>query len=223
MCGQKKTASTRAAGVRERLVHLLVDRVQHRHVEQAAADARLVGRDDDAIAGVVEARDRLEAARARAPLVRRLDELVAVVVDDAVAVEDDELGRARRQRRRRRAGPWSQDYGLEPEPWRSLRPASRCRRRGSSSPRRRAAAPGGWRGSPGRRPSPSRRRSSGRPTGLAVASARSAPVKSPLPKSSSTCGARRSNVDVEVVLGALGEARAVDARAPLRCRSCAGC
>ena len=83
------------ADVGERLVHLFVDGVEHPHVEQAAADARLVGRDHDAIAGVVEAGDRLDAAGHRPPLLGRLDELVAVVVDDAVAVENDELHRAR--------------------------------------------------------------------------------------------------------------------------------
>src|SRR4029453_2877947 len=78
------------ADLRERLVHLLVDRVQRRHVEQPAADPRLIRRDDDAKAGVMEACDRLEAARNRPPLVRRLDELLAVAIDDAVAVEHDQ-------------------------------------------------------------------------------------------------------------------------------------
>ena len=49
------------ADVRERLVHLFVDRVQRAHVEEAAADPRLVGGDDDAVARVVEPGDRLEA------------------------------------------------------------------------------------------------------------------------------------------------------------------
>ena len=51
-----------AAHQRQRAVHLVVDGVQRRHVEQAAADAGLVGRDDHAKAGVVQPRDRLEAA-----------------------------------------------------------------------------------------------------------------------------------------------------------------
>ena len=86
----------RPPGRPERLVHLLVDRVQRRHVEQPAADPRLIGRDDDAEAGVIEPRDRFEAAGNRTPLVRRLDELIAVVVDHAVAVQDDQPGGAGR-------------------------------------------------------------------------------------------------------------------------------
>ncbi len=130
-----------AADQRQRPVHLLVDRVERRHVEQAAADARLVRRDDHAKARVVEPRDRLEAPRDRPPFVRRLDELGAVVVDHAVAVEHDELEGARGR----------DGFGGELDHV-ATRPASRCRRRGSSSPPRRAAAQGDWRGRPGRRP-----------------------------------------------------------------------
>ena len=39
----------------------------------------------------VQARDGLEAARDRHPFLGRLDVVVRVVVDDAVAVEDDEF------------------------------------------------------------------------------------------------------------------------------------
>src|SRR5258706_33521 len=74
-----------------RLVHLGVDGVQARHIHEAAADARLIRRDHDAPPGLREPRDRLEAPRDRPPLVGMLDELVAVVIDHAVAVEDDEL------------------------------------------------------------------------------------------------------------------------------------
>src|SRR5204862_7799735 len=72
-------------------VHLGVDRVERRHVEQATADAGLIGRHDDTPAALREAGDRIEASRDRPPLVRMLDERVAVVVDHAVAVEDDEF------------------------------------------------------------------------------------------------------------------------------------
>ena len=74
---------------RERLVHLVVDRIQGGHIEQPAPDARLIGRDDDPIPGMIEFGDGLEAARNRLPLVRRLDELIAVLVDDTVAIEND--------------------------------------------------------------------------------------------------------------------------------------
>src|SRR5262249_26620444 len=78
-------------GLVHRAVHLRVYRVQGGHVEQPAAYPRLVGRDHDAPAVLGEPRDRVEAARDRPPLVGVLDVLVAVVIDDAVAVEDDEL------------------------------------------------------------------------------------------------------------------------------------
>src|SRR5688572_10784554 len=79
------------ADLRERAVHLVVDRVQRRDLEETASDAGLVGREYDEVACVIEARDRFQAPRQRPPLVRALDEARAVVVDDAVAVEDREL------------------------------------------------------------------------------------------------------------------------------------
>src|SRR3989441_779770 len=73
------------------LVHPCVDRVERRHVEQAPADTGLIGRHDDTPAALRQASDGIEASRDRPPLVGMLDELVAVVVDHAVAVEDDEF------------------------------------------------------------------------------------------------------------------------------------
>jgi hypothetical protein len=71
--------------------HLVVDGVQRVHVEQPATDARLVGRHHHLVAGLIEAGDGFQAAGDRSPFGRRLDELLRVVVDDAVAVEDDEF------------------------------------------------------------------------------------------------------------------------------------
>src|SRR4029079_570505 len=59
---------------------------------------RLVGGDRHAEAVLVEPCDRLDRSGDGAPLGRRLDVLVAVVVDDAVAVEDDELHAASLER-----------------------------------------------------------------------------------------------------------------------------
>src|SRR2546427_1096467 len=73
------------------LVHLRVDRVERSHVEETAADSRLIRCYDDTPALLREARDRIEACRDGAPLVGVLDEVAAVEIDDAVAVEDDEL------------------------------------------------------------------------------------------------------------------------------------
>src|SRR5262249_4677024 len=79
------------AGLHRRALEGVVDGDQGRGVEIAMRDPRLVGSDDDAVAGLVEARDRLEAALDRAPVLRRPDVVVAVVVDRPVAIEDDEL------------------------------------------------------------------------------------------------------------------------------------
>src|SRR5207253_236413 len=51
----------------------LVDLEQRAGVEEAARNAGLVGRDDDAVAGLREPRDRLDRALDRAPLLERLD------------------------------------------------------------------------------------------------------------------------------------------------------
>src|SRR5947207_303357 len=56
-----------------------------------ACDAGLVGGDADAVAVLRQPRDRLQAAFERPPFGGRLDVLFAVVVDGAVAIEDDEL------------------------------------------------------------------------------------------------------------------------------------
>src|SRR5262249_31607390 len=76
------------------LHHLVVDRVERRHVEEPAADARLVRGHRDAIAVLVEPRDRLDRSGDGAPLRGRLDVVIAVEVDDAVAIEDDEFHEA---------------------------------------------------------------------------------------------------------------------------------
>src|SRR5262249_19230241 len=75
----------------EGALHRVVDGDQRGGVEEAARDARLVGRHCDAVVGLRQPRDRLEAALDRPPLLRRLDVRVAVVVDGAVAVEDDQF------------------------------------------------------------------------------------------------------------------------------------
>src|SRR5690606_24661726 len=72
-------------------LQLVVDGDQRGGVEEAPCDARLVRRDHHPIVGLGEPRDGLEAALDRTPLVRRLDVQLAVVVDGAVAIEDDEL------------------------------------------------------------------------------------------------------------------------------------
>src|SRR5436190_19015779 len=77
--------------MRDRAVHRVVYRVQRRDAEKAARKPRLVRRYDDPPVCLRQPRDSLEAAADRLPLRRRLDELIAVHVDRAVAVEDDQL------------------------------------------------------------------------------------------------------------------------------------
>jgi len=79
------------AGRPHRVVHLVVDGVQRIHVEQPARDARLVGRDHHAVARLRQPGDRLQTAGNGLPFVRRLDETLGVEIDDAVAVENDEV------------------------------------------------------------------------------------------------------------------------------------
>jgi hypothetical protein len=75
----------------EQVVHAGMHLVEHGHVEQAAAQPRLVGGKHRMPAGVVEPRDRLQRTGQRHPFLRRLDVVVAVLVDGAVPVKDDEL------------------------------------------------------------------------------------------------------------------------------------
>src|SRR5450830_99247 len=74
-------------------MHLLVDRVEHRHVEIFARDTRLVRGDHHAIASLVQAGDRFERAGNRQPFGGRFDEVRRVMVDDAVAVENNQFHR----------------------------------------------------------------------------------------------------------------------------------
>ena len=71
-------------------MHLVVNGVKRGHVEQAAAYARLVGGNNNAVASLGQQRDCFQAARERAPLLRAFYVLVTVLVDDAVAIEDQE-------------------------------------------------------------------------------------------------------------------------------------
>ncbi|KAG0764750.1 hypothetical protein G6F22_018159 [Rhizopus arrhizus] len=71
--------------------HLGVDGGQRVHVEQAARQAGLVGGDHHLPIRLRQSGDRLQAARQGDPFVGILDERIAVLIDDAVAVEDDQF------------------------------------------------------------------------------------------------------------------------------------
>ena len=74
-----------------RTVHLFMNGVEGIHVEQAAPDSRLVGGDHHPAAGLGQAGDGFQTAGDGLPFGGRLDELIGVEVDDAVAVKDDEF------------------------------------------------------------------------------------------------------------------------------------
>src|SRR5205823_13494610 len=94
--GTKEDRIDASTTLRKRLVHALMDCVQRRDIQQSPTDAGLIGRDNNAIAGMIEARNGLETSGYRSPLVGRFDELIAVVIDDPVAIENDEPRRTRR-------------------------------------------------------------------------------------------------------------------------------
>src|SRR5262249_61168533 len=79
------------AGLDGRALQRVVDVEERAGREEPARDAGLIRRDHDAVAGLRQARDRFQASLDRPPFLERLDVMVAVVVDRAVAIEDDEL------------------------------------------------------------------------------------------------------------------------------------
>src|SRR5262249_50582370 len=91
LVGTEKERVDAPAGLHRRALERVVDGGQGPGVEKAQRNPPLVGGADDAIAGLVQTSDRLEAALDRTPVFRRPDVRVAVVVDRAVAIEDDEL------------------------------------------------------------------------------------------------------------------------------------
>lgn len=67
-------------------VHLVMDGIKGRHIKQSTANTGLVGRQRDTVAGLIQQRDGFQATRNRFPFIRALDEVGAIVIDDAVAV-----------------------------------------------------------------------------------------------------------------------------------------
>ncbi|MDT4829332.1 hypothetical protein FQZ97_627490 [compost metagenome] len=131
-----------AAHGREHLVHLGVHGVERSHVEQPAAQARLVRRHHHVPARMVQARHGLERTGQRRPLDVALDEVFAVHVDRAVAVEDDELHGGT-------APGGGMGHGVR-------QPAARAAPRGSSRCAATSAGPGGSAADRPARHSPSR-------------------------------------------------------------------
>ena len=73
------------------LVHFVVNGIQRGHVEQTAPDTGLIGRHHHTIIGLHHQGNRLQASRYGLPFVRTLDELIGIVIDDTVAVENNEF------------------------------------------------------------------------------------------------------------------------------------
>ena len=121
-----------AAGGLDQPAHPLVDRVEHRHVEQAAGNGRLVGGDRDEVAAMVQAGDRFQAARQRLELLRPEDVAFDGAVDDTLAIENDQF------HQRRLSGCRHRGRRLRFIVWRDPPP-------GSSGGGDRAAGRAGWR------------------------------------------------------------------------------
>src|SRR5690606_367569 len=85
--GANENGVDRAARLGDFAAQLGMDGIEGIHAEQAPGDAGLVAGHHDPPAGLGQAGDGVQAARQRYPFVGMLDEGVAVIVDDAVAVE----------------------------------------------------------------------------------------------------------------------------------------
>ena len=139
------------------MVHFFVHGVQRVHIEQAPAQAGLIGGHHHMPAGLRQHGDGVQAARQRNPFHAVFDEIIAIVVDDAVAVEDDEFHAfhpekppghftARRCQRAGRKGAKSGLFRQQGNIRHPFEQARQLRQQGRGSGAR-----------PGRRPSPSRR------------------------------------------------------------------
>ena len=89
------------AGCLDVRYHLRMDALERRHFKEPAAETGLIGYDGDSIIGCAQTRNRVDAPRQRTPLVSGFDVVVGVVVDDAVAVENDDLAGCGHPRERR--------------------------------------------------------------------------------------------------------------------------
>src|SRR3546814_11571681 len=69
----------------------IVHREERVVVEQSLAESGLIADDKHAIAGLTQPRDRLEAAGDRSPFGDGLHVVRRVLIDEAVAVEDDDV------------------------------------------------------------------------------------------------------------------------------------
>ena len=74
------------------LHHFVIDRIERCHVKQSATDTGLVGCDHNSVPILVKARNRFHSAVDGPPFARRLDKLIAIVIDHAIAVENYQLG-----------------------------------------------------------------------------------------------------------------------------------
>lgn len=86
--GTDKDGINAAADLRNFAAQLGMDGVERIHAEQAAGDARLVAGNDHAPIGAGKARDGFQAAGQGYPFVRAFDEIRAILIDNAIAVEN---------------------------------------------------------------------------------------------------------------------------------------
>ena len=74
-------------------MHFLMYGIQCHDVEHAARDAGLIGGDDDAVVGLIQAGNRFQRTGYRLPLIRCFDEGVRVLIDDAIAIKNNQFHR----------------------------------------------------------------------------------------------------------------------------------
>ena len=72
-------------------VHFLVDQVQHFQIKKSPTHTGLVSGDHHPIAGMIEPGDGFQTAGQRNPFIRRFDVVIGILIDDAVAVQNDQF------------------------------------------------------------------------------------------------------------------------------------
>src|SRR5690242_9545957 len=80
-----------ASGLDGRAAHLVIDGIERAHIEQAPTNTGLVGCNHYPIARLGKMRNGFQAAWNGFPFIRRLDTGRAVIIDDTVAIENDQF------------------------------------------------------------------------------------------------------------------------------------
>ena len=93
-----------STGVSNGLAHLLMYRLKRRQIDQLTSNAGLIGRNSNGKTRVRQNRYRFHAAVDRFPLRGRLHKRVRVMIDDTIAIKNNEATRQVSVLLRREAG-----------------------------------------------------------------------------------------------------------------------